>query len=95
MVLCFFKYDPFVSFFQDVSREFKSTLEREIGLDEVQNPIQKNYSSSATNTNSIPIATETNTIPSTIDKPENSPIKSETSKWSFFYLFQGIPFILK
>lgn len=78
----FSEYDPFISSFQDVSREFKSTLEREIGLDEVQNPVQKNYSSSATNTNSIPSAsgTNTNSIPSTLDSPENSQIKAETSK---------------
>lgn len=74
------EFQPTIRELQDVSREFKSTLEREIGLDEVQNPIQKNYSSSATNTNSIPSAIETNTnsIPSPIDNLENSQIKSET-----------------
>lgn len=62
------EFQPTIRELQDVSREFKSTLEREIGLDEVQNPIQKNYSSSATNT-----------IPSAIDKPENSQIKAEAN----------------
>ncbi|KAK1399515.1 Bacterial sec-independent translocation protein mttA/Hcf106 [Heracleum sosnowskyi] len=75
------EFQPTIRELQDVSREFKSTLEREIGLDEIQNPIQKNYSSSTTNTNSIPSAIETNTnsIPSAIDSPENSQIKAETT----------------
>ncbi|KAL8148316.1 sec-independent protein translocase protein TATB, chloroplastic-like isoform X2 [Apium graveolens] len=73
------EFQPTIRELQDVSREFKSTLEREIGLDEVQNPIQRNYSSSATNTNSIPSATETNTVPSTIDNPEDLQIKAQTN----------------
>lgn len=38
-------FQPTIRELQEVSREFKSTLEKEIGLDELQNPVQGNYTS--------------------------------------------------
>ncbi|CAI9767674.1 unnamed protein product [Fraxinus pennsylvanica] len=40
-------FQPTIRELQDVSREFKSTLEREIGLDEIENPVKKSPSSNA------------------------------------------------
>ncbi|CAA2973729.1 sec-independent protein translocase protein TATB, chloroplastic isoform X1 [Olea europaea var. sylvestris] len=37
-------FQPTIRELQDVSREFKSTLEREIGLDEIENPVKKSPS---------------------------------------------------
>lgn len=39
---------------QEVSREFKSTLEKEIGLDEIQTSNQNTYRPNTTNTTSNP-----------------------------------------
>ncbi|KAL7585580.1 sec-independent protein translocase protein TATB, chloroplastic [Lactuca sativa] len=38
-------FQPTIRELQEVSREFKSTLEKEIGLDELKNPLQGNYTS--------------------------------------------------
>ncbi|KAI3471154.1 hypothetical protein Pfo_027817 [Paulownia fortunei] len=38
-------FQPTIRELQEVSREFKSTLEREIGLDEIDNPVPKSFSS--------------------------------------------------
>nr|GEV68722.1 sec-independent protein translocase protein TATB, chloroplastic [Tanacetum cinerariifolium] len=38
-------FQPTIRELQEVSREFKSTLEKEIGLDEIQNPVQGSYTS--------------------------------------------------
>ncbi|KAK6925841.1 Sec-independent protein translocase protein TatA/B/E [Dillenia turbinata] len=43
-------FQPTIRELQEVSREFKSTLEREIGIDEIQNSTQSTYTSSITNT---------------------------------------------
>ncbi|KAL2540173.1 sec-independent protein translocase protein TATB [Abeliophyllum distichum] len=40
-------FQPTIRELQEVSREFKSTLEREIGLDETENPVNKSSSSNA------------------------------------------------
>ncbi|CAI9302462.1 unnamed protein product [Lactuca saligna] len=40
-------FQPTIRELQEVSREFKSTLEKEIGLDELKNPIQGNYTSTS------------------------------------------------
>ncbi|CAI9774136.1 unnamed protein product [Fraxinus pennsylvanica] len=40
-------FQPTIRELQEVSREFKSTLEREIGLDETENPVRKSPSSNA------------------------------------------------
>ncbi|XP_028053893.1 sec-independent protein translocase protein TATB, chloroplastic isoform X1 [Camellia sinensis] len=42
------EFQPTIKELQEVSREFKSTLEREIGLDEIQNSKQTTYSPSNT-----------------------------------------------
>lgn len=42
---------------QDVSREFKSTLEREIGLDDNLSPTQNPYNSNLRDTTSTPSST--------------------------------------
>ncbi|XP_057463742.1 sec-independent protein translocase protein TATB, chloroplastic-like isoform X3 [Actinidia eriantha] len=47
-------FQPTIKELQDVSREFKSTLEREIGLDEIQSSTQSTYSSTKTSTTSSP-----------------------------------------
>ncbi|CAM8952320.1 unnamed protein product [Rhodiola kirilowii] len=41
-------FQPTIRELQDVSREFKSTLEREIGIDDIANPLQNTYSPSST-----------------------------------------------
>ncbi|CAA3024962.1 sec-independent protein translocase protein TATB, chloroplastic-like isoform X2 [Olea europaea var. sylvestris] len=40
-------FQPTIRELQEVSREFKGTLEREIGLDEIENPVKKSPSSNA------------------------------------------------
>uniref|UniRef100_A0A5B7BXH1 Sec-independent protein translocase protein TATB n=1 Tax=Davidia involucrata TaxID=16924 RepID=A0A5B7BXH1_DAVIN len=47
-------FQPTIKELQEVSREFKSTLEREIGLDDIENSTQNTYSSKTTNTTSTP-----------------------------------------
>ncbi|KAK3037193.1 hypothetical protein RJ639_030086, partial [Escallonia herrerae] len=51
------EFQPTIRELQDVSREFKSTLEREIGLDDIQNSTQGNYSSKTTSTTPSPSPT--------------------------------------
>ncbi|XP_027365178.1 sec-independent protein translocase protein TATB, chloroplastic isoform X2 [Abrus precatorius] len=50
-------FQPTIRELQDVSREFKSTLEREIGLDDSLSPTQNTYSSSVRNAASTPSST--------------------------------------
>ncbi|CAK9185054.1 unnamed protein product [Ilex paraguariensis] len=47
-------FQPTIKELQEVSREFKSTLEREIGLDDIQSSVEKSFSSTTTNTTSSP-----------------------------------------
>ncbi|XP_019427871.1 PREDICTED: sec-independent protein translocase protein TATB, chloroplastic [Lupinus angustifolius] len=47
-------FQPTIRELQDVSREFKSTLEREIGLDDISSSTQNMYNSNAHNTTSTP-----------------------------------------
>ncbi|KAF1878775.1 hypothetical protein Lal_00047447, partial [Lupinus albus] len=47
-------FQPTIRELQDVSREFKSTLEREIGLDDISSSTQNMYNSNARNTTSTP-----------------------------------------
>ncbi|KAI8006087.1 hypothetical protein LOK49_LG07G00366 [Camellia lanceoleosa] len=58
------EFQPTIKELQEVSREFKSTLEREIGLDEIQNSNQTTYSPSNT--------TSTTSTPSSIAISEDS-----------------------
>ncbi|KAK8467524.1 hypothetical protein PHAVU_007G073200 [Phaseolus vulgaris] len=50
-------FQPTIRELQDVSREFKTTLEREIGLDDNLSPTQNSYNSNASNTRSTPSST--------------------------------------
>ncbi|XP_052191860.1 sec-independent protein translocase protein TATB, chloroplastic isoform X3 [Diospyros lotus] len=56
-------FQPTIKELQDVSREFKSTLEREIGLDEIQSSTQDTNRSNTTSTISTP---------SSVLSPDNS-----------------------
>ncbi|XP_023552416.1 sec-independent protein translocase protein TATB, chloroplastic-like isoform X4 [Cucurbita pepo subsp. pepo] len=47
-------FQPTIRELQDVSREFKTTLEREIGLDEISSPVESSYNSSKSDTFSNP-----------------------------------------
>nr|XP_043635389.1 sec-independent protein translocase protein TATB, chloroplastic-like isoform X2 [Erigeron canadensis] len=77
-------FQPTIRELQEVSREFKSTLEKEIGLDELKNPSQLNTSnqptmssaptSFATPENSQAVATETATAATTGDSRAATPI---------------------
>uniref|UniRef100_A0A7N0U485 Sec-independent protein translocase protein TATB, chloroplastic n=1 Tax=Kalanchoe fedtschenkoi TaxID=63787 RepID=A0A7N0U485_KALFE len=64
-------FQPTIRELQDVSREFKSTLEREIGLDDIANPAQNIYTSSSTTrtptTTSPSPASSTDTLQTPID----------------------------
>ncbi|WVZ85395.1 hypothetical protein U9M48_032331 [Paspalum notatum var. saurae] len=61
-------FQPTIRELQDVSREFRSTLEREIGIDEV--PSSTNYSPTTTNNSQQPAANPN-------VKPEAAPYTSE------------------
>ncbi|RCV28108.1 hypothetical protein SEVIR_5G384800v4 [Setaria viridis] len=61
-------FQPTIRELQDVSREFRSTLEREIGIDEV--PPSSNYRPTTTNINQQPAADPN-------AKPETAPYTSE------------------
>ncbi|KAK7279923.1 hypothetical protein RJT34_24984 [Clitoria ternatea] len=50
-------FQPTIRELQDVSREFKSTLEREIGLDDDLSPTRNMYNSNTRNTTSNPSST--------------------------------------
>ncbi|CAL0316011.1 unnamed protein product [Lupinus luteus] len=50
-------FQPTIRELQDVSREFKTTLEREIGLDDISSSTQNTYNSNAPNTTSTPSST--------------------------------------
>ncbi|KAL8153494.1 hypothetical protein V2J09_011254 [Rumex salicifolius] len=65
-------FQPTIRELQDVSREFKSTLEREIGLDDVQNPSQSAYGSSRTNSVSNP-PTSGSESPQIMSDPNGAP----------------------
>ncbi|XP_022984983.1 sec-independent protein translocase protein TATB, chloroplastic-like isoform X1 [Cucurbita maxima] len=47
-------FQPTIRELQDVSREFKTTLEQEIGLDEISSPVESSYNSSKSDTFSNP-----------------------------------------
>lgn len=52
-------FQPTIRELQEVSREFKSTLEKEIGLDELKNPVQGNYTSNTVKPPSTQVPPET------------------------------------
>ncbi|KAH8492358.1 hypothetical protein H0E87_021791 [Populus deltoides] len=63
------EFQPAIKELQEVSREFKSTLEREIGLDEISNQTQNTYSSKITNTASNPSSAGSTDISPTVTDP--------------------------
>ncbi|XP_022922923.1 sec-independent protein translocase protein TATB, chloroplastic-like isoform X1 [Cucurbita moschata] len=65
-------FQPTIRELQDVSREFKTTLEREIGLDEISSPVDSSYNSSKSNTYSNPPF---------VPKPEEPVAVAEPSEW--------------
>ncbi|KAL9375976.1 hypothetical protein Peur_032855 [Populus x canadensis] len=75
-------FQPTIKELQEVSREFKSTLEREIGLDEISNQTQNTYDSKITNTASTPSSAGSTNISTTVADPNGapSPNKSYTSE---------------
>ncbi|KAF6157712.1 hypothetical protein GIB67_037285 [Kingdonia uniflora] len=70
-------FQPTIRELQDVSREFKSTLEREIGLDENPPSMQSTYKSPTADTSTT---TTTNTSPSSDVNNENSQAVIDPSK---------------
>lgn len=77
-------FQPTIRELQDVSREFKSTLEREIGLDEISSSVDSSYNSSRSNTYanppSVPKAEDSVAVaePTAVDSPSAS--KAYTSE---------------
>ncbi|KAG8652935.1 sec-independent protein translocase protein TATB, chloroplastic isoform X2 [Manihot esculenta] len=63
-------FQPTIRELQEVSREFKSSLEREISLDDISSQTQNTYSSHRANTASPP---------SQFGSQENSPIAADTN----------------
>nr|XP_043615495.1 sec-independent protein translocase protein TATB, chloroplastic-like [Erigeron canadensis] len=53
------EFQPTIRELQEVSREFKSTLEKEIGLDELNNPVQGNYTSNTVRPSSTQVPPDT------------------------------------
>ncbi|XP_061364476.1 sec-independent protein translocase protein TATB, chloroplastic [Gastrolobium bilobum] len=64
-------FQPTIRELQDVSREFKSTLEREIGLDDTSSPTQNTYNSNGRNTTSTPSSSTASTSSSQITADPN------------------------
>lgn len=77
-------FQPTIRELQDVSREFKSTLEREIGLDDIANPVQNSYTSTTRAPKSPPSPTSTSssdTLQTPVDfNGSTSPSKAYTSE---------------
>ncbi|PSS04380.1 Sec-independent protein translocase protein like [Actinidia chinensis var. chinensis] len=66
-------FQPTIKELQDVSREFKSTLEREIGLDEIQSSTQNTYSSTKTSTTPSPSSIASPEASQTVADPNGAP----------------------
>ncbi|KAJ6417645.1 hypothetical protein OIU84_001100 [Salix udensis] len=67
------EFQPTIKELQEVSREFKSTLEREIGLDEISSQTQNTSSSKITNTASNPSSAGSTNISPTVTDPNGAP----------------------
>ncbi|KAJ6386421.1 hypothetical protein OIU78_016358 [Salix suchowensis] len=67
------EFQPTIKELQEVSREFKSTLEREIGLDEISSQTQNTYSSKITNSASNPSSAGSTNISPTATDPNGAP----------------------
>ncbi|CAM8952321.1 unnamed protein product [Rhodiola kirilowii] len=73
-------FQPTIRELQDVSREFKSTLEREIGIDDIANPLQNTYSpSSTTRTPTVapPPVSSSDTLQTPVELTDGSPMPSQ------------------
>ncbi|KAA8539939.1 hypothetical protein F0562_026631 [Nyssa sinensis] len=66
-------FQPTIKELQEVSREFKSTLEREIGLDDIESSRQNTYSSKTTNTTSTPSSVASSENAQTVVDPNGAP----------------------
>ncbi|XP_071713541.1 sec-independent protein translocase protein TATB, chloroplastic-like [Rutidosis leptorrhynchoides] len=69
-------FQPTIRELREVSQEFKSTLEKEIGLDELKNPQQENYTS---NTPRPPPATTTDDTQATTTPPATATDDSQAT----------------
>ncbi|XP_057480954.1 sec-independent protein translocase protein TATB, chloroplastic-like isoform X1 [Actinidia eriantha] len=67
------EFQPTIKELQEVSREFKSTLEREIGLDEIQSSTQNTYNSTTTSTTSSPSPITSSQASQTVADPNGAP----------------------
>ncbi|GKU89280.1 hypothetical protein SLEP1_g3439 [Rubroshorea leprosula] len=65
-------FQPTIRELQEVSREFKSTLEREIGLDEISSSAQNTNNSNKTNTPSVPSSPPTTVDSGTMADPNGA-----------------------
>ncbi|KAI3784014.1 hypothetical protein L1987_43105 [Smallanthus sonchifolius] len=72
-------FQPTIRELQEVSREFKSTLEKEIGLDELKNPVQGNYTSNTVTPPPAATTTTTEDSQATTTAPAGSPEDSQDS----------------
>ncbi|XP_022141178.1 sec-independent protein translocase protein TATB, chloroplastic isoform X2 [Momordica charantia] len=70
-------FQPTIRELQDVSREFKTTLEREIGLDEISNSVDGSYNSSRSSTYSNPPSVPKAEDPVAVAEPNGSPSESK------------------
>ncbi|GLU24296.1 hypothetical protein SLE2022_402420 [Rubroshorea leprosula] len=72
-------FQPTIRELQDVSREFKSTLEREIGLDEISSSTQTTYRTNSTSApSSSPTTSNSGTVADPIDA--SSPNRAYTTE---------------
>ncbi|KDP22247.1 hypothetical protein JCGZ_26078 [Jatropha curcas] len=66
-------FQPTIRELQEVSREFKSSLEREIGLDEISSQPQNTYSSNRANPTATPSSLGSSESPPTAADPNGAP----------------------
>ncbi|GAV76286.1 MttA_Hcf106 domain-containing protein [Cephalotus follicularis] len=66
-------FQPTIKELQEVSREFKSSLEREIGLDDIPSSTQSTYSSNRTSTTFIPTPTAGTEDSQSVVDPNGTP----------------------
>ncbi|KAL0403160.1 UNVERIFIED_CONTAM: Sec-independent protein translocase protein TATB, chloroplastic [Sesamum radiatum] len=67
---------------EEVSREFKSSLEREIGLDEINNPIPRTFSSDIPRTAPVDTSEDSGTNIESKESPEDDGSPSETGAYT-------------
>ncbi|KAL0341037.1 UNVERIFIED_CONTAM: Sec-independent protein translocase protein TATB, chloroplastic [Sesamum radiatum] len=67
---------------EEVSREFKSSLEREIGLDEINNPIPRTFSSDIPRTSPLDNSEDSGTNIESKESPEDNGSPSESGAYT-------------